>query len=162
MPTLHSILVPIDGSPASLAALEHAMVLAEDYGATIEVLHIVLPNDPLTAAARVEIERAMDASVERAREALGERLSRRTVVGEPLREIIDAAENDVDLIVMGTHGLIGRLHSVLGSVAEGTVRNAPCPVLTVRDTGGGYQSFAERRHHRPSIAEQARDQRTHH
>lgn len=57
--------------------------------------------------------------------------------------------------MMGTHGRVGRLYAILGSVAEGVVRNAPCPVLTVRDPSDGYQSFSDSRHHRPTLAEQA-------
>ncbi len=74
-----------------------------------------------------------------------------------MRRIVEVAGDGFDLIVMGTHGRVGRLHELLGSVAEGVVRNAPCPVLTVRDPREGYQSFAERRHHRPTVAEQAHD-----
>ncbi len=154
MKTLQSILVPMDGSPPSVAALEHAIVLADDYGAKVDVLHVIPPEDQLAAGARDEFEHAMDAALERARLALGNRLSRRNTLGDPIRDIVDAASAGADLIVMGTHGRVGRLHELLGSVAEGVVRNAPCPVLTVREQSGAYQSFAERRHHRPSLAEQ--------
>ncbi len=65
-----------------------------------------------------------------------------------------ANDTHCDLIVIGTYGRIGRLHAMLGSVAEGVIRNAPCPVLVVRQPGSGYQSFAERRHGRPTLAEQ--------
>ena len=153
MAALRSILVALDGSRSSLAALEHAIALAEDYEATIEVLHVISHEDTLSAVARREVESAMEAGIARARAALGARVSCRTTVGDPLREIVNAAR-DVDLIVMGTHGRIGRLHALFGSVAEGVVRNAPCPVLTVRDSSEGYQSFAERRHGRPSLTEE--------
>ena len=53
--------------------------------------------------------------------------------GTPFYEIIQfAKENDIDLIVMGTHGHTGLAHLLMGSVAEKVVRKAPCPVLTVR------------------------------
>ena len=53
--------------------------------------------------------------------------------GTPFYEIIQfAKENDIDLIVMGTHGHSGLAHVLLGSVTEKVVRKAPCPVLTVR------------------------------
>jgi nucleotide-binding universal stress UspA family protein len=155
MATLQAILVPMDGSPPSLAALEHAVALAQDYGATIDVLHVTPPADPLSPSVRQDIERTMDAAVERAQASLARRVSRRTTIGDPLREIIESARAGFDLIVMGTHGRVGRLHAMLGSTAEGVVRNAPCPVLTVRHASEGYQSFAERRHHRPSLAEQS-------
>lgn len=156
MQTLRLILVPIDGSAPSLAALDHAATLATDYDARIEVLHVIPERDPLSPAARAEIESAMNAAVEHAKATLGERVSFHTVVGDPTREIVEQAKQSVDLVVMGTHGRVGRLHSMLGSVAEGVVRNAPCPVLTVRDSSEGYQSFADRRHPRPALGDPVR------
>lgn len=155
MGTVQSILVPLDGSPPSIAALAHALALASDYDARIDVLHVLPPSQPLGPAAQLDADRAVDAAVESARAAIGARLTRRTISGDPLRAIVEAAHG-FDLIVMGTHGWSGRLHALLGSVAEGVIRNAPCPVLTVRDAGPGYESFAERRHGRPTLANQIR------
>jgi nucleotide-binding universal stress UspA family protein len=57
----------------------------------------------------------------------------RVVSGEPVAEILHAAEEvPCDLIVMGTHGRTGLGRVLLGSVAEQVVRKAPCPVLTVK------------------------------
>ena len=57
------------------------------------------------------------------------------VHGVPFHEIIEAAKTQqVDLIVMGTHGRTGLQHVLLGSVAEKVVRLAPCPVLVVRQS----------------------------
>ena len=54
--------------------------------------------------------------------------------GTPFREIVDlAASQQVDLIVMGTHGRTGLQHILLGSVAERVVRLAPCPVMVTRE-----------------------------
>ena len=54
-------------------------------------------------------------------------------VGSPFVEIVQLArEENVDLIVIGTHGRGAIAHALLGSVAERVVRKAPCPVLTVR------------------------------
>jgi nucleotide-binding universal stress UspA family protein len=155
MNTLRTILVPIDGSAPSLAALDHAVTLASDYNADVEVLHVMPEEDPMSAEARAEVTGSMQTAVDIATNVLGDRLGYTMVVGEPVREIIDAASDGIDLIVIGTHGRVGRLHSMLGSIAEGVVRNAPCPVLTVRDQTEGYQGFAERRHHRETITEQA-------
>lgn len=56
--------------------------------------------------------------------------------GSPYRQILNYAdENDVDLIVMGTHGRQGVERYLLGSVAEKVVRTADCPVLTVSSSG---------------------------
>jgi nucleotide-binding universal stress UspA family protein len=160
--SLESILVPVDGSSPSLAALEHALVLAEDSGASLDVLHVTVVDDfnygetsSLTTEAREDNAAALDAAVELALERLGPRVERLEIPGDPERVIIETARaGNYDLIVIGTHGRIGRLHDLLGSVAEAVVRNAPCPVLTVREPGGGYQSFAEARHGRPSLGEQ--------
>ncbi|MEK7821464.1 MAG: universal stress protein, partial [Planctomycetota bacterium] len=56
-------------------------------------------------------------------------------MGIPAEEILKAArDEDVDVIVMGTHGRTGIAHTVMGSVAENVVRRASCPVLTVRQS----------------------------
>lgn len=168
MGSLHKILVPVDGSPPALAALEHAVALAIDCDATVDLLHVeaadtfqIGSTTPLSPEAREEAERALDAAATKAEARLGARVTRKTARGEPLRTILETANaGDYELVVMGTHGRGGRLHAMIGSVAEGVVRNAPCPVLTVRDAGGEYQSFAERRHGEPSIAEHAQHHRT--
>ncbi len=159
MSALRSILVPADGSPPSLAALAHAVALAEDSGGRIDVLHVAATEESsmtttLAPDAQRELERALAAAVDQATTRLPGRVSLTSLAGDPVRMIVETAQNgQYDLIVIGTHGRIGRLHELLGSVTEGVVRNAPCPVLTVREPGTGYQSFAERRHHRPSLAE---------
>jgi universal stress protein A len=146
MSHIQKILVPMDGSPASLAALAQAVTLAEDLGATIDVLHVTAPDE-------VEVDREMEDAIAVAKNRLGERLESRSVAGDPVQKILDAADaRSAHLIVMGTHGRVGRMHALVGSVAESIVRNAPCAVLTVRHPDGAEESFAERIHHRPSIA----------
>ena len=55
--------------------------------------------------------------------------------GSAAREIVEHAQgNNINLIVMGTHGRGGLAHLLIGSVAERVVRTATCPVLTVRGT----------------------------
>lgn len=144
---IHKILVPMDGSPSSIAALTQALTLAEDVGADVDVIHV---------GAAGENEQGMESAIAEAKRWLGDRLSRHDVDGDPIRKILEvAADAGSDLIVMGTHGRVGRLHALLGSVAESVVRNAPCPVLTVRHPDGGEESFSERIHHRERIAKQA-------
>lgn len=158
MAHIKRILVPSDGSPPSLAALCEAAMLAEELGASIDVLEVQGPDRfevgsavSVSAGTHERAQRDLEQAVDAVKRNLGERVTRRTERGDPLRTIIDTAA-DYDLVVMGTHGRIGRLHSLLGSVAEGVVRNAPCPVLTVRQPAGEAESFAERRHGRSSIA----------
>ena len=163
MPLVRKILVPVDPSPCSTAALQFAALLAEELGASLDVLHVhehggfdVGSTAPLAPDVLKELERGMEHAVEQARTRLGERFSQRSEPGEPLRRILEAAGGGgYDMIVMGTHGRIGRLHMLLGSVAEGVVRNAPCPVLTLR-VPEGEESFAERLRGGPTIARQVR------
>lgn len=158
MAHIKRILVPSDGSPPSLAALCEAAMLADELGGSIDVLEVQGPDRfevgsalSVSAGTHERAQRDLEQAIEAVKRTLGDRVTRRTERGDPLRTIVDAAAG-YDLVVMGTHGRIGRLHSLLGSVAEGVVRNAPCPVLTVREPSGEAESFAERRHGRDSIA----------
>jgi nucleotide-binding universal stress UspA family protein len=64
-------------------------------------------------------------------------------VASPYPEILRyAAEHDIDLIVMGTHGRSGVGHLLLGSIAEKVVRRSPCPVLTVRQPQHAFIDLA--------------------
>lgn len=164
MSHIEKILVPMDGSPSSIAALEEALVLAEELAAAVDVLHVYAPDrfelgssTAATDASVAEAEREMESAIGEARALLGDRLSRRTESGEPVRKIVEiAAADHADLIVIGTHGRVGRLRALVGSVADGVVRNAPCPVLTVRRADGEAESFSERIHGRKGIADQTR------
>lgn len=138
------ILVPIDGSPQAHRALEYA--LAEHPDATFIVLHVVNPSQIAYATDPSGMdywEEWYESSQEHAEEILEDAAARvndagATVtsaieLGSPARVIVDyAEENDVDLIVMGSHGRSGVSRILLGSVAETVVRRAPCPVTVVR------------------------------
>ena len=66
----------------------------------------------------------------------GRKMIRVVVEGSPKLEIIQyARDQNIDLIVLATHGRTGLRHVIMGSVAETVVRTAPCPVLTVRSEG---------------------------
>ena len=146
--TFGRILVPTDFSDTSDTALAYAKTLAAQLGASLHLLHVFA--DPYAAAtyapdvyaplppeARERTLRDID---ERLRERMNavekERFHGTTeiVTGLTAKQIVrHAAERDIDLIVMGTHGRRGVAHLLLGSVAEHVVRTATCPVLTVRD-----------------------------
>lgn len=164
---IQKILVPMDGSAPSIAALSQAVALAEDLGARIDVLHVNAPDrfelgssTAVAAGADAKGDREMEVAITEAKNRLGDRFGRRTESGEPVRKILEIASAEgTDLIVMGTHGRTGRLQTLFGSVAENIVRSSPCPVLIVRRPDGEDESFAERIHGTPSLADQTRPTR---
>jgi nucleotide-binding universal stress UspA family protein len=137
----HDILVPTDGSDASAAAVEHAVGLASQYDARMHALYVVDTGSYglleegasiVVDALREEGQNAVE-SIEAAAEAADVDVETVVVEGTVHRSILDyAAETDVDLIVMGTHGRRGIDRYLLGSVTERIVRSASVPVLTVR------------------------------
>jgi universal stress protein A len=146
MITIRRILVPTDFSEHALPAVRYAAELADKFGAELILLHVVpdavlaLPDavmptptpladlDALTAAGKQGLANLIAA------EKLESRHPRIEVrIGSPTAEIV-AAANDLhaDLLCIGTHGRSGLARVLLGSVAEHILRQAPCPVLTVR------------------------------
>lgn len=150
MRRLRKILCPVDFDSASALALGHAADLARERQAKLYVLYVVpTPPGPEAPMDFIKLEDRARARLERlARKKIGARTDWRVHVrsGPPAIEVVRAAEGlGVDLIVMATHGRKGLRHLVLGSVAEGVVREAPCPVLTMRPGVAQRASRAARR-----------------
>jgi nucleotide-binding universal stress UspA family protein len=164
---IKNILAAVNGSPSSLAALAEAVSLAEDLGAHVDVLHVLntaeakgAPPSNAEQTALDQAAREMEDAIDAAKARLGDHLVRHDASGEPLRKILEAATAEhSDLIVIGTHGRLGRLHELHGSVAATLVRSAPCPVMTVHTPDGEEESFSERIHGRKAIAHQVRSPR---
>ena len=148
MARIRKILVPVDFSEPSRAALAYAADLAQRFGATIDLVHVwqaptffptaTLPEVPNVEANIVDLVRknAEEATARALAEAKAQGLpveSAHCEPGVPARGIVDLAKaGGYDLIVIGTHGRTGLSHAMMGSVAEKVVRLAPCPVLSVR------------------------------
>ena len=139
------ILVPTDGSPATTQAVEHALRIAETYGARLHALYVVDTGAYASLEAGADV--VMDALEEEGAEATQTIATaaadadvdvvRNVVSGTAYRSILDYVENhDIDLVVMGTHGRRGIDRYLLGSVTERVVRASPVPVLTVRMRDG--------------------------
>ena len=135
----HKILVPIDFSPGSNAAMEMAASLARDSGATVILAHVEVI--PLSAAGGEFLYAIPEPPTEELLAKLNDcvlpdsniPVERRLLAGDPADAIIRLAESEnADMIVMGTHGRRGLTRLLMGSVAEAVVRTAPCPVLTVK------------------------------
>src|SRR5262245_50848825 len=145
---LRSILLPTDFSEPSGVAGKYAKAMAESFHASLHVLHVIEESAliyplvgyegafPPLPQLRDDIEKEVHARLEKLlsaseRETLRAQLAIR--IGSPFVEVIRyAKEQNIDLIVMGTHGRGPIAHMLMGSVAEKVVRKAPCPVLTVR------------------------------
>ncbi len=146
MASFKRFLVGVDFEPPSLAALDWAIDLASQVGATITVLHtyeipvVGIPDGAFIASAEYasKLMTAADVALAAAigpRQGRGvelNRLMRQGVAWETIHEAAD--EVDADLIVVGTHGRKGISHALLGSVAEKTIRTARRPVVVVRST----------------------------
>lgn len=145
---IRKILYPTDFSRASRQALPHALFLARELGAELllfhaEVLHGDRLNDAQFADAEPAelLERLAGSEEARAAAALDEQALAGLTIRKTTRRgfnpgavILEyAGEEDVDLVVMGTHGRRGPASLLLGSVAGEVVRLAPCPTLTVRE-----------------------------
>ena len=145
---LRNILLATDFSSCSDRALLHAVAIAHHYGSTLHLAHIVEPTffNMLPPDSYVGIAEAEVATINSARSCAQrkiadvlcathcENLKHHTwvqmgIVGESIRSIIQ--RENIDLVIVGTHGRTGLSKLVLGSVAEEVFRHAPCPVLTV-------------------------------
>jgi nucleotide-binding universal stress UspA family protein len=141
------ILVPLDFSSHSDAALALAIELAKDDGGELHLLHAYELPTAVTMAYGIAIPQSVWDGVQEAAsgrleegrrraEAAGVKARTHLATSPAADAIVAAAEaQGVDLIVIGTRGLTGLKHVLLGSVAERTIRTASCPVLTVKGEG---------------------------
>ena len=160
------ILVPIDFSAGSKAALSYAKMLAASLGAKLHLLHVL---GDATAGDSLALDShgrtvgtgeafAPDAGTRLCNLLSGDEVKRfhatgALVFGPTAASITTyARDHDIDLIVMGANGCTRLTATVLGSVAEWVVRTAHCPVLTVRDSGAVKLLHLERAHQVPVAA----------
>lgn len=134
------LLFPTDGSAGSTRALEHALEISANHGATLHLLNVAdTTRESLTQIQGQVIdtlEREGDSVVTDAAERAAERgveTVTNVLQGEPASTIVDYADDrEVDLVVMPTHGRRGLQRLLLGSTTERVVRTSSVPVLTVR------------------------------
>lgn len=146
--TFRRVVCGVDFSECSMRALEYAMSMAQEANAQLTVLHVIEPIPTIPADAsiyagatsvREYIAAAEEEGRERLRRAIPEsvrgfcQLETAQSVGEPYREILRiATEQAADLIVLGVHGRGAVNLMVFGSTTQHVVREAACPVLTLR------------------------------
>jgi nucleotide-binding universal stress UspA family protein len=142
------VLAPTDFSAHSEKAVRYACALAEKFEAELHLINVlseIIPAGPDPFLMPVMPPEFYQENEARARETLRSvvqtswskpaKLVTEVRWGNPVEAIVDyAREARIDLIVIATHGRTGLSHVLLGSVAERIVREASCPVLTVRDS----------------------------
>jgi nucleotide-binding universal stress UspA family protein len=141
------IIFPTDLSEPSRGALRWAKRMASITDAELHCLYVVeephiyatldlgpLPiptTDELSGSAQAQ----MNALIDEHLQGFGQTTKAKVVVGRPADEILEYANSvDAEMIVMATHGYSGVKHLALGSTTEAVVRQAKCPVLSIRET----------------------------
>ena len=151
-----TILVPVDFSDCSLAGLRYAVRFAKELGARIIVLHVTDLGPVMMTTGRGDYNSPtyIEAARRRCSDQIKGFLKRVNFDGVPVDASAvagycpgaiyeAAAKKGADLIVLSTHGRTGLRRAFIGSVAEGTVRHAACPVLIL-------PSFAREKKRGPS------------
>lgn len=143
MINIKNILCPVDHSDCSKEALKYAVSFAMKDNSKLYLLHVIdirvfdesinamtpqIPDDETLKQLKTKL---LDCIPEEMRGDMD--VEALVIQGIPFVEIISTAKkNDIDMIVLGSHGRTGIAHMMMGSVSEKVVRKAPCPVLTVR------------------------------
>lgn len=150
-PDIKKVLVPIDFSDYSKSALRYAVNFSKQFNAEMILIYVVEPvvYPPDFSMGQIAIPSVNVEWDKRAKEELDNlaasdipsdvKVKKIIKTGKPFVEIIDtAADEDVDIIIIATHGHSGVEHILFGSTAEKVVRKAPCPVLTLREPIKGF------------------------
>ena len=136
--TFKRILCPVDLSPSSDQAIRVASSIAKGEAAKLLFLHVAMPELPLSAGSAIpEVNHALMIGKEKFLQVqpcdTGIDCDHLFVRGEPVDVILDTInKQEIDLIIMPTHGRTGLARLLMGSVAERVVRLASCPVLVVK------------------------------
>lgn len=145
--SIKRVLVPVDFSRDSLAALDYAVEFTKPLEAEIVLLHVIEPvyyatpadlyaTSPNLALLLEEQRRAAQTQLQKLVQKIASASRKARALlksGPPAQVIAETAQKPkADLIIMATHGRTGLAHVLLGSVTERVLRIAPCPVLVVR------------------------------
>jgi len=148
---IKKILVPIDFSDYSKNALRYSEEVARIYNAKLYLVYVIEPviypaDFSMGQVALPSMDIEMNTRAKEELDNLAKKelpgLEVKTIIktGKPFVEIIEtASQEDIDLIIIATHGHTGVEHILFGSTAEKVVRKAPCPVLTLREPIKGFK-----------------------
>ena len=146
--TIKNILLPTDFSKLSLTAAQYAIDLAKQYDAKIHLLHVIEKTPPILAIHSLDLSEekilksieddaktSLDKAVIKIQNEHGIEVDSVLRKGLDYEEIVSYSQkNNIDVIVIATHGRTGILHTLIGSVAEKVIRYAKCPVLVTTPT----------------------------
>lgn len=142
------ILVPVDESPISYSAVEHALALAKNQDAHVTIVSVVAVDPfvgvdfyaiaPAITEYFMQAEKSAQLRLEDIKQSFirdGIEVDTRLVHGvSPTEGILQVADElNVDLIIMGSHGRTGLKKAMLGSVAQNILTQCPIPVLIVKE-----------------------------
>jgi nucleotide-binding universal stress UspA family protein len=157
-PDIKKVLVPIDFSDYSKDALNYSINFIKCFNAELTLIYVIEPviYPPDISATQisipptdVEITKNADASLKQLiNKEIPSDIKVNSVIktGKPFVEIVEtAAEENIDLIIISSHGHSGIEKILFGSTAEKVVRKAPCPVLTLRTPLKGFNYNDERK-----------------
>lgn len=148
---IKNIMVPIDFSDYSKAALKYAAQFAKQFNSKIFLIYVVEPmiypadfsmGQVAIPSSDIDLTSRADEELKKLASEIDNGLTVETIIktGKPFVEINETSvEKDIDLIIIATHGHTGVEHLLFGSTAEKVVRKAPCPVLTIREPIKGFQ-----------------------
>ena len=151
---LKRVLAAVDFSDCSTHAMRYACEFARSFEAELHLLYVSEPPPVAFSefgigyVAAPNLDQDLQQAAEKKLAALPDpqwqtnlTVVRTVLMGTPFVEIVrHARDNEIDLIVLGTHGRGAIAHMLMGSTAEKVVRKAPCPVLTVRPEGHEFVS----------------------
>lgn len=141
------ILWPTDFSELSLQGARYARGFRDVFGAALHIVHVIRPMWSPDVGVTVPLDVPTSLSepelIQSCRKGLQQLVDQHfegdesivydTFVGNPWHGVCEYAQtNDIDLIVVATHGHTGLRHVLIGGTAERIVQHAPCPVLTVK------------------------------
>lgn len=134
-----SILFPTDRSDGATKARDHAIELATDQDAVLHVLNVVQGMAPAASLHEMMIERlteegeALVESVASEAETRGVTVQTAVVEGDPAETIVEyASSNDIDVIVMPTHGRSELEKTLVGSVTDKVIRTSDTPTIVIK------------------------------
>lgn len=136
------ILISVDGHPISAHAANVGIELAGRLGAEIAFVHVVDPSSfraPQSGVPADELIALAEQDGKRLLAGFRQHTPQQSIalefvrIGKPATEILKTAKEwPADVIVIGSHGRRGVQRALLGSIAEGVMRHAPCPILVIR------------------------------